>query len=80
MPVNFFCYPSGAYDPAVVAATKAAGYLAATTTSPGLADPTQPCTLARIRVAGGGEPREFAAALRDATASTAPGSSRAGGQ
>ena len=80
VPVNFFCYPSGAYDPAVVAATKAAGYLAATTTNPGLADPTQPYTLARIRVAGGESLAEFAAALRDATASSAPGSSRAGGQ
>ena len=80
VPVNFFCYPAGAYDPAVVAATRAAGYLAATTTNPGLASPSQPYALARIRVAGGESLAEFAAALRDATASSAPASSKAGGQ
>jgi peptidoglycan/xylan/chitin deacetylase (PgdA/CDA1 family) len=80
VPVNFFCYPAGAYDPAVVAATKAAGYLAATTTNPGLASPSQLFALVRIRVAGGESLGEFAAGLRDATAGPAPASSRAGGQ
>ena len=53
VPVNFFCYPSGSYDPAVVKAGRAAGYLAATTTNPGLAGPAQPYRLARLRVSNG---------------------------
>ncbi len=40
VPVDFFCYPSGRYDDATIAAVKAAGYEGATTTKPGLAAPT----------------------------------------
>ena len=80
MPVNFFCYPAGRYGEAVIAAVKDAGYLGATTTEAGLARPRELYTLARIRVAGGESLGEFGAALRDATAGTAPASSRAGGQ
>jgi peptidoglycan/xylan/chitin deacetylase (PgdA/CDA1 family) len=48
---RFFCYPSGHYDARVIAAVKAAGYLAATTTQPGWARPTaDPFALSRIRV------------------------------
>lgn len=51
VPVDFFCYPSGRYDAAVVAAVRAAGYLGATTTSYGLARPSQGLfTLSRVRV------------------------------
>jgi peptidoglycan/xylan/chitin deacetylase (PgdA/CDA1 family) len=51
VPVNFFCYPDGRYDAHVIAAVKAAGYLAATTTNPGRAGPSQPrYELPRIRV------------------------------
>jgi peptidoglycan/xylan/chitin deacetylase (PgdA/CDA1 family) len=49
-PVDFFCYPAGHYDPAVIAAVRAAGFLGATTENPGLATPAQPFTLNRIRV------------------------------
>ena len=42
VPVDFFCYPSGAFDPAVIAAVRRAGYLGATTTLPGLARPRSP--------------------------------------
>jgi peptidoglycan/xylan/chitin deacetylase (PgdA/CDA1 family) len=52
VPVDFFCYPSGRYDDAVVAAVKAAGYLGATTTRDGLASPHSLFTLRRIRVNG----------------------------
>jgi peptidoglycan/xylan/chitin deacetylase (PgdA/CDA1 family) len=52
VPVDFFCYPAGRFDARVVAAVRAAGYRAATTTQPGLANPASPFTLARIRVAG----------------------------
>jgi peptidoglycan/xylan/chitin deacetylase (PgdA/CDA1 family) len=57
VPVNFFCYPSGRYDARVIAAVKAAGYLAATTTRPAVAGPRWPrYELPRIRV-DAGEPR-----------------------
>jgi len=60
---NFFCYPSGRYDGAVIAAVKAAGYLGATTTNYGLARPQEPYTLARVRVSGGAGARGLAAQL-----------------
>jgi peptidoglycan/xylan/chitin deacetylase (PgdA/CDA1 family) len=50
VPVDFFCYPSGAYDAAVVSAVRRAGYLGATTTTEGLAAPGRPYELKRIRV------------------------------
>ena len=49
-PVDFFCYPAGRYDSTVIAAVRAAGYLGATTTNPGLATPADPFTLNRIRI------------------------------
>jgi len=53
--VNFFCYPAGRYDAAAIAAVQAAGYLAATTTQPGLAQPAESdrFTLNRVRVNNG---------------------------
>ena len=50
VPVDFFCYPSGRYDARVIAAVRRAGYLGATTTLDGLADPDEPFTLRRVRV------------------------------
>jgi peptidoglycan/xylan/chitin deacetylase (PgdA/CDA1 family) len=53
VPVNFFCYPAGRYDARVISALRAAGYLAATTTEPGVSSPAQPpFQLKRIRVNG----------------------------
>lgn len=52
VPVDFFCYPSGRYDDAVVAAVQAAGFLGATTTSEGFARPGSLFTLDRVRVNG----------------------------
>ena len=49
-PANFFCYPAGRYDARIVAAVKAAGYLAATTTNFGNAGPDQLFTLNRVRI------------------------------
>jgi peptidoglycan/xylan/chitin deacetylase (PgdA/CDA1 family) len=63
VPVDFFCYPAGRYDPAVVAAVKRAGYLGATTVEPGLARPAQLFTLARVRISGSDGLRGFAARL-----------------
>jgi peptidoglycan/xylan/chitin deacetylase (PgdA/CDA1 family) len=54
VPVNWFCYPSGHYDPTVAAAVKAAGYVGSTTVVPGWAGPaTDSFTLPRLRVLGG---------------------------
>lgn len=50
---RFFCYPAGRYDAEAVAAVKAAGYEGATTTELGLASPSGPFTLARIRISRG---------------------------
>jgi peptidoglycan/xylan/chitin deacetylase (PgdA/CDA1 family) len=50
VPVNFFAYPSGAYDSAAVAAVRRAGYLGATTTEYGLARRDELYRLHRIRV------------------------------
>jgi peptidoglycan/xylan/chitin deacetylase (PgdA/CDA1 family) len=52
VPVDFFCYPAGRYDDAVVAAVRRAGFLGATTTTEGLARPTSLYTLSRVRVDG----------------------------
>lgn len=50
VPVNFFCYPGGAYNETVIAATESAGYAGATTTNPGNATPANLYTMARIHV------------------------------
>ncbi len=62
-PVDFFCYPAGSYDDAVIAAVREAGYLGATTTNPGLAEPSEPYELKRIRVEPGDGAPELAAKL-----------------
>jgi peptidoglycan/xylan/chitin deacetylase (PgdA/CDA1 family) len=54
VPVNWFCYPSGHYNAAVVAAVKAAGFTGSTTVVPGWAHPSDdPYRLHRLRVLGG---------------------------
>ncbi len=54
VPVNWFCYPSGHYDAAVVAAVQAAGYVGSTTVVPGWAHPGDDrYRLHRLRVLGG---------------------------
>jgi peptidoglycan/xylan/chitin deacetylase (PgdA/CDA1 family) len=53
-PVDFFCYPSGRFDAAAVAAVKAAGFRGATTTVEGMATRgNDPYELPRVRVDGG---------------------------
>jgi peptidoglycan/xylan/chitin deacetylase (PgdA/CDA1 family) len=54
VPVNWFCYPSGHYDAAVIEAVRAAGYRGSTTVVPGWAQPAgDPYRLPRLRVLGG---------------------------
>jgi peptidoglycan/xylan/chitin deacetylase (PgdA/CDA1 family) len=64
VPVNWFCYPSGHYDPTVVAAVKAAGYEGSTTVMPGWAHGSEdPYRLHRLRVLGGTSPSALLAQL-----------------
>jgi peptidoglycan/xylan/chitin deacetylase (PgdA/CDA1 family) len=66
IPVDFFCYPSGRFDDNAVAAVKAAGYLGATTTRGGLARPSQPYLMRRVRVSGGRSAASFGELLAEA--------------
>ena len=66
VPVNFFCYPSGRFDDAAVAAVEAAGYLGATTTRYGLARPSSPYLMRRVRVSGGTSGAGLGALIQDA--------------
>ena len=51
--MSFFCSPSGRFDRRVITEVRRAGFLGATTTQYGLADPTRALyTLARVRVNG----------------------------
>ena len=50
VPVDYFCYPAGRFNRSVEDAVRAAGYRLATTTQPGLARPSEPLALDRIRV------------------------------
>jgi peptidoglycan/xylan/chitin deacetylase (PgdA/CDA1 family) len=55
--VRFFCYPVGAFDPAVIAMVRRAGYVGAVTTLDGIARPGgNPYMLPRIRVSGNESP------------------------
>ena len=68
VPADFFCYPAGEYDEAVVQAVKDAGYLGATTTHEGLASPGEPYELKRIRIEPGDGGDGLAQKLADAGA------------
>jgi peptidoglycan/xylan/chitin deacetylase (PgdA/CDA1 family) len=52
VPVDDFCYPAGQFDETVIAAVKAAGYIAATTEIPGEASREAPYELARFEILG----------------------------
>jgi peptidoglycan/xylan/chitin deacetylase (PgdA/CDA1 family) len=77
VPVEFFCYPAGRYDAAVLAEVRRAGYAGATTTTEGLASPREGMwTLDRVRVNGSDGAAGLAAKLAGAT--VAPPSSAGG--
>jgi peptidoglycan/xylan/chitin deacetylase (PgdA/CDA1 family) len=64
VPVNWFCYPSGHYDAAVIAAVKAAGYTGSTTVVPGWAHPDEDSyRLHRLRVLGETSPQALLAEI-----------------
>jgi len=52
VPVANFCYPAGQFDPTVIAAVEAAGYIGATTEIPGAAERDAPYELARFEILG----------------------------
>jgi peptidoglycan/xylan/chitin deacetylase (PgdA/CDA1 family) len=57
VPVDWFCYPSGYYNPRVVAAVRAAGFVGSTTVIPGWARRhADSFRLPRLRVLGGTSP------------------------
>src|SRR5690242_15399648 len=61
---RWFCYPSGHYDAAVIAAVRGAGFLGSTTTVPGWASRADdPYRLPRLRVLGGTSPGELLAQI-----------------
>jgi peptidoglycan/xylan/chitin deacetylase (PgdA/CDA1 family) len=67
VPVDFFCYPAGRYNSSVVAAVRRAGFLGATTTNYGLAQPARMYELSRIRISGSDGLRGFTKKLQDLT-------------
>jgi peptidoglycan/xylan/chitin deacetylase (PgdA/CDA1 family) len=71
VPVNWFAYPSGSYDATVVAAVRAAGYVGATTLSPGWAGPQEDrFRLPRLEVPGGTTPAQLLTQISSAKANT----------
>jgi peptidoglycan/xylan/chitin deacetylase (PgdA/CDA1 family) len=65
VPVDFFCYPSGLYDAAVLSAVRRAGFRGGTTTQPGFASLRDGLfTLDRIRVDANDGVAGLAAKLR----------------
>jgi len=67
VPVEFFCYPSGRYDPHVIDAVRRAGYLGATTENFGLARPQDIYSLSRVRIDGSDGLAGFAHKLQSLT-------------
>jgi peptidoglycan/xylan/chitin deacetylase (PgdA/CDA1 family) len=71
VPVNWFCYPAGRYNPTVVAAVRAAGYRGATTTASGWASPqSDPFRLPRLQVVGGTSPSQLLSQIMAASQTT----------
>lgn len=59
VPVNWFCYPSGHYNPKVVSVVRSAGYVGATTVIFGWGSSADTYRLARLRVLGGTSPQSL---------------------
>src|SRR5437588_4888411 len=79
VPVNWFSYPSGRYNPAVVAAVRAAGYVGATTSTAGWASPqADRFRLPRLEVVGGTSPSQLLSQIMAARQTTTAPTSSAG--
>src|SRR5579863_86932 len=71
---EWFCYPSGHYNAAVIAAVKAAGFRGSTTTWPGWANPTEdPYRLPRLRVLNGTSPATLLSLISGTHSNSPPG-------
>lgn len=69
----FFCYPSGRYDPQVIAAVRAAGFAGATTVVPGWATRSDdPYRLPRLRVLAGTSPAQLLELIRSTRGAEPP--------
>jgi len=80
VPVNWFSYPSGAYNPTVTAAVRAAGYVGATTLIPGWASTQDDrFRLPRLQVVGGTTPAGLLSQIATAQANAAPPAASPGG-
>jgi len=76
VPVNWFSYPSGDYDPTVTAAVRSAGYVGATTVNRGWATSQQDrFRLPRLPVTAGTTPSQLLAQIATAKADTSVPSS-----
>ena len=76
VPINWFCYPSGHYNPTVIAAVRAAGFVGSTTVIPGWATRADdPFALPRLRVLGGTSPSALLSQIAAAQGATAPAES-----
>jgi peptidoglycan/xylan/chitin deacetylase (PgdA/CDA1 family) len=79
LPVSWFCYPAGHYNPTVIAAVRAAGYVGATTVVPGWATPHgDPYRLPRLRVVGGTSSSQLLSQIASAQADAPPPTSYSG--
>jgi peptidoglycan/xylan/chitin deacetylase (PgdA/CDA1 family) len=75
-PINWFCYPSGHYNPTVIAAVRSAGFVGSTTVTPGWASRADDAfALPRLRVLGGTSPSALLAQIAAAQSDAAPGPS-----
>jgi peptidoglycan/xylan/chitin deacetylase (PgdA/CDA1 family) len=73
---DWFCYPSGHYNAAVIAAVRAAGFLGSTTVTPGWASPAENSfTLPRLRVFAGTSPATLLAQIAGIRQDPPPGPS-----
>jgi peptidoglycan/xylan/chitin deacetylase (PgdA/CDA1 family) len=73
VPVNWFAYPSGHYNPNVIATLKAAGFVGSETVVPGWAGPSEdPFRLPRLRVLGGTSPSALLAQIASTEGAAPP--------
>ena len=64
VPVDFFCYPAGRYDAAVIAEVRRAGFAGAEAETSVAASPRDMWTLGRFEILRGERLGDFAAKLR----------------
>jgi peptidoglycan/xylan/chitin deacetylase (PgdA/CDA1 family) len=77
--INWYCYPSGRYNPAVTDAVRAAGFVGATTLTTGWASPqSNRFLLPRLQVVGGTSPTKLMSQITAAAGTTSAPTSSAG--